>query len=81
MPLDFDFLRALKQFLDDHGMLLYSEHLSYCSDAGHLYDLLPLPFTLEAAAYTAARICQVQDVLERRIAIENVSYYATLEQE
>jgi len=81
MPLDFDFLRALKQFLDDHGMLLYSEHLSYCSDAGHLYDLLPLPFTLEAAAYTAERIRQVQDVLERRIAIENVSYYATLEQE
>ena len=55
--------------------------MSYCSDAGHLYDLLPLPFTLEAAAYTAERIRQVQDVLERRIAIENVSYYATLEQE
>jgi uncharacterized protein (UPF0276 family) len=36
---------------------------------------------LEAAAYTAERIRQVQDVLERRIAIENVSYYATLEQE
>ena len=81
MPLDFDFLRALKQFLDDHRMLLYSEHLSYCSDAGHLYDLLPLPFTLEAAAYTAERIRQVQDVLERRIAIENISYYVTLEQE
>ena len=80
-PLDFDFLRALKQFLDDHRMLLYSEHLSYCSDAGHLYDLLPLPFTLEAAAYTAERIRQVQNVLERRIAIENISYYVTLEQE
>ena len=81
MPLDFDFLHALKQFLDDHRMLLYSEHLSYCSDAGHLYDLLPLPFTLEAAAYTAERIRQVQDVLERRIAIENISYYAAPRQE
>ena len=80
-PLDFDFLRALKQFLDDHRMLLYSEHLSYCSDAGQLYDLLPLPFTLEAAAYTAERIRKVQDVLGRRIAIENISYYVTLEQE
>ncbi len=80
-PLDFDFLRALKQFLDDHQMLLYSEHLSYCSDAGQLYDLLPLPFTLEAAAYTAERIRNVQDVLGRRIAIENISYYVTLEQE
>ena len=80
-PLDFDFLRALKQFLDDHRMLLYSEHLSYCSDAGQLYDLLPIPFTLEAATYTADRIRQVQDVLGRRIAIENISYYVTLEQE
>ncbi len=80
-PLDFDFLRALKQFLDDHRMLLYSEHLSYCSDAGQLYDLLPLPFTLEAAAHTAERIRKVQDVLGRRIAIENISYYVTLEQE
>lgn len=80
-PLDFDFLRALKQFLDDHRLLFYSEHLSYSSANGHLYDLLPLPFTWEAAEYTAERIRQVQDVLERRIAIENVSYYATLGQE
>ena len=75
-PLDFDFLHALKQFLDEHRILLYSEHLSYCSDGGHLYDLLPLPFTWEAAAYVSERIRQVQDVLERRIAIENISYYA-----
>jgi uncharacterized protein (UPF0276 family) len=81
MPLDFDFLRELKQFLNEHQMLLYSEHLSYCSDHGRLYDLLPLPFTAEAAAYTAQRIRQVQDTLERRIAIENVSYYTTLAQE
>jgi len=81
MPLDFDFLRELKQFLNEHQMLLYSEHLSYCSDHGHLYDLLPLPFTAEAAVYTAQRIRQVQDALERRIAIENISYYATLEKD
>ncbi|HUI22653.1 MAG TPA: DUF692 domain-containing protein [Methylocella sp.] len=80
-PLDFDFLHELKQFLDDHRMLLYSEHLSFCGDNGHLYDLLPIPFTWEAAAYTAERIRQVQDVLERRIAIENISYYAPLGQE
>jgi uncharacterized protein len=80
-PLDLDFLQALKQFLDEHQMLLYSEHLSFCSDNGHLYDLLPIPFTWEAAAYTAERIRQVQDVLERRIAVENISYYAPLGQE
>lgn len=75
-PLDFDFLRQLKTFLDEHNILCYSEHLSYCSDDGHLYDLLPIPFTEEAVNYVAERIRQVQDVLERRIAMENVSYYA-----
>jgi len=53
----------------------YTEHLSYCSDDGHLYDLLPIPFTEEAVKYVAARIRRAQDILERRIAIENASFY------
>lgn len=76
-PLDEIFLRRLKTFLLDHRVRLYSEHLSYSTDGGHLYDLLPLPFTEETVTYVAARIRQVQDVLEQRIAIENISYYAT----
>jgi uncharacterized protein (UPF0276 family) len=80
-PLDVDFLLALKQFLDEHQFLAYSEHLSYCTDGGHLYDLLPLPFTEATAFYTAQRIRQAQEILERRIAIENVSYYVALGQE
>lgn len=75
-PLDETFLRKLKAFLDDHQVVCYSEHLSYCSDDGHLYDLMPIPFTSAAVHYVAGRIRHVQDVLERRIAIENVSYYA-----
>lgn len=75
-PLDIDFLRRLKTFLDQHNMRCYTEHLSYCSDDGHLYDLMPIPFTGEAVHYVADRIRQVQDILERRIAMENVSYYA-----
>ena len=63
-------------------MLAYTEHLSYCSDdKGHLYDLMPIPFTSEAVTYVAKRIVEVQDVLERRIGIENVSYYAAPGQE
>ena len=58
-------------------MTLYSEHLSYCTGDGHLYDLMPIPFTAEAARHVAARIGRVQDVLGRRIAVENVSYYAS----
>ncbi len=77
-PLDFDLLRDIKAFLLCHQIRCYSEHLSYCSDQGHLYDLLPMAFTGDAVLHVADRISQVQDFLERRIAIENVSYYATL---
>jgi len=76
-PLDLDFVDRVGRFLDTHKVRLYSEHLSYCSDDGHLYDLLPLPFTDEAVRHTAARIAQVQDRLGRRIAVENVSSYLT----
>ena len=75
-PLDETFLRRLRRFLDEHGIRCYSEHLSYCSDEGHLYDLMPIPFTEEAVHYVAGRVRRVQDILERKIALENVSYYA-----
>lgn len=74
-PLDDMLLHKTRQFMDAHGIALFTEHLSYCSDDGHLYDLLPIPFTEEAVKYVAARIRRAQDILERRIAIENASYY------
>ena len=75
-PLDIDYLKDLKQFFSQHDIRVYTEHLSYCGDSGHLYDLMPIPFTEEAVFYVADRIRQVQDVLERKIGIENVSFYA-----
>jgi uncharacterized protein (UPF0276 family) len=80
-PLDESFVNDVKHFLADHHIKLYSEHLSYCSKDGHLYDLMPIPFTEEAVKHVAARIARVQDILEQRIAIENVSYYAAPGQE
>ena len=74
-PLDESLLRKVRGFLDQHQILLYTEHLSYCSDDGHLYDLLPIPFTEEAVKYVSARIRCAQDILERRIAMENASFY------
>jgi uncharacterized protein len=74
-PLDEDFVARIGRFLERHDVALYSEHLSWCSDDGHLYDLLPLPFTDAAVAHVSARIRHVQDLLGRRIAVENVSYY------
>src|SRR5690606_6447635 len=80
-PLDEDFLIRLKRFFDKHTIRSYSEHLSYCSDDGHLYDLMPIPFTQEAVDYVAKRIQRVQDILERPLIIENISYYAAPGQE
>ena len=74
--LDWEFLKKLKVFLKQYNVPIYSEHLSYAKcDNAHLYDLLPIPFTDDAVKHTANRIKQVQDFLERKIAIENVSYY------
>jgi uncharacterized protein (UPF0276 family) len=80
-PLDIEFLRNVREFLDTHKILYYSEHLSYCSDDGHLYDLMPIPFTQDAINHVAERVQQAQDILGRRMAIENVSYYAAPGQE
>jgi len=80
-PLDEDFLRQLRRFFAEHGIQAYSEHLSYCTDGGHLYDLMPIPFTQEAVTHVAARIRRAQEILGRRIAVENVSYYAAPGQE
>ena len=75
-PLDEQLVRDIKNFMADHNILLYSEHLSYCGDDGQLYDLMPIPFTEDAVHYVAGRVRRVQDILEQRIALENVSYYA-----
>ncbi len=80
-PLDEAFVREVGQFLDLHGIADYTEHLTYCSDEGHLYDLMPIPFTAEAVDYVATRVRRVQDILQRRIALENASYYAPLSTE
>jgi uncharacterized protein (UPF0276 family) len=75
-PLDETFIRRMRRFFDQYDIRSYTEHLSYCTDDGHLYDLMPIPFTEEAVHYVAGRIRRTQDLLERRIGIENVSYYA-----
>ena len=74
--LDWDFIRELKIFLDENQVSIFSEHLSYTkSRNAHLYDLLPIPFRQDAVDHVVDRIKQVQDFLERPLAIENVSYY------
>ncbi len=74
-PLDTDLIDGIKEMMRRYDCTLFSDHLSYCHDGGHLYDLLPLPFTEEMVHHTARRIREVQDRLGCRIAMENTSYY------
>ncbi|MCH8977305.1 MAG: DUF692 family protein, partial [Proteobacteria bacterium] len=80
-PLDEAFIHRVRQFLETHNIRIYSEHLSYCADDGHLYDLMPIPFTEEAVHYVAERIQRVQDIIGQRMAMENASYYAVMGKE
>jgi uncharacterized protein (UPF0276 family) len=80
-PLDVNFVKNVKTFLDTHHILYYSEHLSYCSGQGHMYDLMPIPFTEAAVKHVVERVKQVQDIIERPLLLENVSYYAAPGQE
>lgn len=80
--LDLNFLKDLKEFLDQYNVKIYSEHLSYskCKNA-HLYDLLPIPFREDAVKHIVTRIKTVQDILERPLVLENVSYYTAVASE
>lgn len=75
-PIDRELVSAIGHFMGEHNCPIYSEHLTYCADDGHLYDLLPIPFTEEAVHHVVDRVKEVQDILGRRIALENASYYA-----
>lgn len=74
-PLDEGLLVKIKAFMREHGIGLYTEHLSWCGDDANLYDLLPIPLTGEAVRWVAERIRRTQDILEMRVGIENASYY------
>jgi uncharacterized protein len=75
-PVDFDYLaqvRALAARIEPHWI---SDHLCWTGvDGRNLHDLLPLPYTEEALSSVVARVGQIQDVLGRRILLENVSSY------
>jgi uncharacterized protein (UPF0276 family) len=74
--LDLDYLRAVKQLADRIDPLWISDHVCWTNWGGHcLHDLYPLPCTEEAADLLVRHIGQAQDVLQRRLVIENVSSY------
>ena len=79
-PLALDHLRKLKALVSRFEPGLVSEHLSWSSVGGrYLNDLLPLPYTDEALRHICERVTQVQEFLQRRILVENISSYYQFE--
>ena len=77
-PLDWDYLKKLKQFIQRFEPAQVSDHCCWTGvDGINLNDLNPLPLTEEALTHVTSRIAQVQDFLGRRILVENVSSYLT----
>lgn len=75
-PLDRTHLEKLKRLVDRFQPRLVSEHLCWVGVGGRFVnDLLPLPYTEESLAHVSARVAQVQDFLQRKILVENVSSY------
>jgi len=76
-PLNREHLRRLKQLVQRTRTPWLTDHLCWGSvDGRYTHDLLPMPYTIEAARTTAAKIRQVQDAVEVPVAVENVSSYA-----
>jgi uncharacterized protein (UPF0276 family) len=77
-PLDHEYLRQVKALAARLEPEWISDHLCWTGVAGrNTHDLLPLPYTEEALAHVVARVRTVQEVLERRILLENVSSYVS----
>ena len=75
-PLNRKYLKQLKALARRIEPMWISDHLCWTGVHGlNLHDLYPLPYTDEALRHLVGRIREVQDVLETRLVIENVSSY------
>lgn len=76
-PLNREHLRRLKELVRRTKTPWLTDHLCWGSvDGRYTHDLLPMPYTFEAARITAEKVRQVQDFVEVPVAVENVSSYA-----
>lgn len=76
-PLNREHLRRLKTLVKRTKTPWLTDHLCWGSvDGRYSHDLLPMPYTFEAAKKTAQKVREVRDFLEVPIAVENVSSYA-----
>src|ERR1700724_3628844 len=72
--IDHEHLRRLRSLVDRTEPMLVSEHLSWSVSGGvSLNDLLPLPYTEEALDIVAGNVATAQEMLGRRLLVENPS--------
>ncbi len=75
-PVDIEFLKQMKEFLDRYNIEHYSDHISFTSLMGrHTYDLLPVSMTKKMITHISEKAKIVQDILQRPLILENASYY------
>ena len=77
-PMNFDYLRKLKNLADAVKARWVSDHLCWTGVAAlNTHDLLPIPLNEETLAHVVSRVRTVQDLLERPLVLENPSSYVT----
>lgn len=75
-PIDFDYLRQLKELAQRCNAAWLGDHVCWTGVAGrNNHDLLPVPYTEEALAHMVERVRITQDFLERPLVLENPSTY------
>ena len=76
-PLNREHLTRLKKLVKRTKTPWLTDHLCWGSvDGRFTHDLMPMPYTFEAAKRAAQKIREARDFLEVPIAVENVSSYA-----
>jgi len=75
-PVDFDYLRKLKELARGVNARWISDHLCWTGVSGrNVHDLLPMPYNEESLRHTAARVRVISDFLETPLVVENPSSY------
>ena len=75
-PIKKDYLELLKKLADRLNPTHISDHMCWTSYRGHnAHDLLPMASTEETLTHVASRVISVQDVIKRRLYLENPSAY------
>ena len=77
-PLNWDYLKQLKSLMARVKPAWVSDHLCWTGiNKLNTHDLLPIPYTDEAILHIVQRVKEVQNFLEQKILLENVSSYLT----